>query len=71
MFFGSVTAMYLLFLQLARRWPNLAIEWEDLELSQRHYRYPKCLNRKVKFVTTLILIGALGKLTKLTCIDSL
>ncbi|KAJ9573599.1 hypothetical protein L9F63_009015, partial [Diploptera punctata] len=58
-FFGCVTAMYMLFLQLARKWPNLVIQWENLELSQRRYGYPKFLNRKVKLITAIILVGAL------------
>ncbi|XP_069700808.1 uncharacterized protein [Periplaneta americana] len=58
-FFGCVTAMYMLFLQLATQWPNLMVEWENLELSQKHYGYPKHLRLKIKIITTIMLVAAL------------
>jgi gustatory receptor len=60
-FFGTVTVTYMLFLQLARQWPNLMVEWENLELSQKHYGYPRRLHFKIKIITTAVLTGALGK----------
>jgi hypothetical protein len=59
-FFGTVTAIYMLFLQLARQWPNLVTEWENLELSQKHYGYPRRLHFKIKIMATIMLTGALG-----------
>jgi gustatory receptor len=59
-FFGTVTVTYMLFLQLARQWPNLAVEWENLEISQKHYGYPRRLQLKIMTVTTIVLTGALG-----------
>ncbi|PNF40292.1 hypothetical protein B7P43_G05776 [Cryptotermes secundus] len=58
-FFGTVTVTYMLFLQLARQWPNLAVEWENLEISQKHYGYPRRLRLKIMIVTTVVLTGAL------------
>lgn len=58
-FFGTVTVTYMLFLQLARQWPNLAVEWENLEISQKHYGYPKRLHLKIMVITTIVLTGAL------------
>jgi len=59
-FFGSAAAAYLLFLQLARQWPTLISEWENLELSQKHYGYPRRLCLKIKIMTVIVLTGALG-----------
>jgi gustatory receptor len=59
-FFGTVTVTYMLFLQLARQWPNLAVEWENLEISQKNYGYPRRLHLKIMIVTTTVLTGALG-----------
>jgi hypothetical protein len=59
-FFGTVTITYILFLQLARHWPNLMVEWENLELSQKRYGHPRRLHVKINIVTTAVLIGALG-----------
>jgi len=59
-FFGTVAITYMLFLQLARQWPTLIAEWENLELSQKHYGYPKRLCLKMKIMTVTVLTGALG-----------
>lgn len=59
-FFGTVTVTHMLFLQLARQWPNLAVEWENLEISQKHYGYPRRLHLKIMIVTTVVLTGGLG-----------
>jgi hypothetical protein len=36
------------------------VEWENLELSQKHYGYPRRLHLKIKIITTAVLTGALG-----------
>jgi len=59
-FFGTVATTYMLFLQIAKQWPTLIAEWENLELSQKHYGYPRRLCLKIKIMTVIVLTGALG-----------
>uniref|UniRef100_A0A0U5AXB0 Gustatory receptor n=1 Tax=Reticulitermes speratus TaxID=60591 RepID=A0A0U5AXB0_9NEOP len=79
-FFGTVTITYMLFLQLARQWPTLISEWENLEISQKHYGYPRRLCLKIKIMTVIVLTGALvehalskasGIMTAVACTDNI
>ncbi|KAJ9573598.1 hypothetical protein L9F63_009014, partial [Diploptera punctata] len=57
-FYGTSAIVYFKFLMIAKKWPILGKEWENVEQSQKHYGYPKKLCIKINIITTIILFGA-------------
>jgi hypothetical protein len=60
MFYGVAAATYVLFLRLARGWPQLLLQWSALEQTQRCYGTPRYLRCKIRGVTAALLFGAAG-----------
>jgi hypothetical protein len=59
-FYGIATAAYVSFLQLARGWPQLLVQWSAVEQAQRCYGRPRFLRLKIRCVTAALLSGAAG-----------
>jgi hypothetical protein len=63
-FYGIAAATYVLFLRLARGWPQLLVQWSCLEEAQRCYGTPRYLRCKIRGVTAALLFGAAGIMPK-------
>jgi hypothetical protein len=59
-FYGIGTATYAMFLQMARRWPQLMMQWSIVEQTQGCYGTSQRLRLKIRCITALILSGAAG-----------
>jgi hypothetical protein len=59
-FYGIGTAAYAMFLQMARRWPRLVVQWSLVEQAQSCYGTPQRLRLKIRCITAVILFGAAG-----------
>ncbi|CAG2066341.1 unnamed protein product, partial [Timema podura] len=57
-FMSMAIGANLLFIQLARNWPQLSLEWERAEVSMKHHGYPRNLAIKLKVYMVVILIGS-------------
>lgn len=60
-FLASLTCVYLLFIQLARKWPAFVHQWEQVERSGNVFGYSKNLSKKINQLVVLIMLLALGK----------
>lgn len=60
MFYITGFMCCVLFLKLATKWPELAMLWQQIERSQIRYGYPANLRLKIRAVTAVTLMLALG-----------
>ena len=59
-FYGIAGTTLILFLRLARGWPQLMVQWSTLEEAQRRYGTPRYLRIKIRCVTAALFFGASG-----------
>ncbi|XP_023708030.1 gustatory receptor for sugar taste 64f [Cryptotermes secundus] len=57
-FYGIGTATYAMFLEIARRWPRLMVQWSTVEQKQSCYGPSRRLRLKIRCITAMILSGA-------------
>ncbi|XP_050540082.1 gustatory receptor for sugar taste 64f [Daktulosphaira vitifoliae] len=58
-FFGSSLVIYILFVQLAKEWPNIMRKWELAEREMRQFGHPLHTALKFKLLTSLIMVLAI------------
>ncbi len=63
-FLASLTCIYVLFIQLATKWPQFANEWERIEKKTSSLGYSRSLAKKLKILTFTIMALALSKYKK-------
>ncbi|XP_065215626.1 gustatory receptor for sugar taste 64f-like [Planococcus citri] len=58
-FLASLTCIYIIFIQLASKWPKFALEWEKVEKHMNTFAFSKNLEQKFKLLTFTIMVLAL------------
>lgn len=60
--FLSVTVItVIMFLDVAKKWPNLMNKWTEVDLAMNSYGFPKNLQKKMIILTVVIMGAAVGK----------
>lgn len=60
-FLASLTCIYLLFIQLAKKWPRFLRHWEQVEKQGSIFGHSKNLSKKINKLVAVIMLLALGK----------
>lgn len=60
LFYGGSLVIYILFLHLAREWPQFMAKWELMEREMRRLRYPPKTAYKFKMITSIIMFLSIG-----------
>lgn len=60
LFYGGSLVIYILFVHLAKEWPQFMAKWELIEREMRHLRYPPNTAYKFKKITSIIMFLSVG-----------
>lgn len=60
LFYGGSLVIYILFVHLAREWPQFMAKWELMEREMRQLRYPPNTAYKFKMITSIIMFLSIG-----------
>lgn len=55
-----VTLNYILFIQLARKWPTFVAKWELIEHATKQFGYPLNIALKIKLILAISIINVVG-----------
>jgi gustatory receptor len=60
LFYGGSLVIYILFVHLAREWPQFMAKWELMEREMRRLRNPPKTAYKFKMITSIIMFLSIG-----------
>jgi hypothetical protein len=60
MFFSVTIITVAIFIDVARKWPNLMRKWAEVDDAMKPYGFPVGLHKKLKIVAVVVMTAAIG-----------